>query len=622
MTGILAALVRIVFFVQFSQTPFAAHLFLDSAHYDRWAGQIRQGDWWGGPGVFFVEPGYAYLLAVVKACGGGITTIRLAQGVLGLGIALLTAALARRLSGSRSVALGAGVIAALYLPLIYFEGLVLKTTLEVFLTSLGLLLFILSAERPRPALTFITGAVAGLAVLIRSTCLPLAVLGAGWLWWSLRRVPSGRPWRSVVLLAAGLLPGLGLVGVRNHAVAGEWVFLPYNSGINFYIGNGRYADGAMGGVPFIRYDPQFEEGDARREAERRVGHPLPAAAVSGFWWSETWRDIRRSPMHWLGLLGKKFLLFWNRYELTDDVSFYFVRLFVPILRWPLPGFWLLGPVGLLALAAGVRYPDPAWRLTAGFIVIPLAGVMIFHFAERYRLAAVPMMIALGMAVLARIVARRKLPAAAAAAAGLGILLAALPNPVYPAGQDLANHHAMLGVAWKESGQSREALDEFRLALELKPADPANLFNLALAAETLEKNPARAETLYRRLLRLKPDHGEASSRLGHVLRQLGRHDEAGEAFCRAAALGFEPGPSFINAAAAFGQAKRYDRADDAVNRGLRLLPHDAHALEIQGNIRYAQGDIAGAGAAWQRSLQLQPDNPALQRNFQALPRAEK
>src|ERR1051325_6107868 len=144
----LALVVRFAYLWQFSHTPFARYLFLDSEYGDQWAETIAAGNWLGDRPYFF-EPGYAYLLAIVKLLGGKTTAVRLIQALLGVGTVLLTALLGRRLGGDRA-GIVAGVIAALYVTCIYYEGLVLKTTAEVFLGMLLLVLLISAVDRPRP----------------------------------------------------------------------------------------------------------------------------------------------------------------------------------------------------------------------------------------------------------------------------------------------------------------------------------------------------------------------------------------------------------------------------------------------------------------------------------------
>jgi Flp pilus assembly protein TadD len=64
--------------------------------------------------------------------------------------------------------------------------------------------------------------------------------------------------------------------------------------------------------------------------------------------------------------------------------------------------------------------------------------------------------------------------------------------------------------------------------EARPEDPRAHFGLALEYEKQERWDDVVRTL-RRYLDLTADEGNAYGRLGHALRQLGRDDEAREAY---------------------------------------------------------------------------------------------
>src|SRR5262249_27085771 len=112
------------------------------------------------------------------------------------------------------------------------------------------------------------------------------------------------------------------------------------------------------------------------------------------------------------------------------------------------------------------------------------------------------------------------------------------------------------------------------------------------------------------LRIRPDLGEAHFELGKVLDALKRGEEAAAEFDRSFTLDYKPAESLISKAAMLGRLKRFEEAQRAVDEGLKRKPDDARGWEVLGGIRYQQADRAGALAAWDRSLQLQPDNARL------------
>jgi len=615
--GVVALGIRLLFFFQFSQTPFAKHLFLDSEYYDQWATRIAGGDWLGDR-PFFFEPGYAYLLAFLKLAGGGIDVVRLIHALLGTATAVLTAFVARRLAGDGAGIL-AGLLAALYLPCIFYEGLVLKTTLEVFLGMSLLGLLFVANDRPSLALWGGIGLLIGLAGLVKGNFLVLLPGIALWSWSVHRRRAQSRPYLPAMMMLGGCIVGIAIPTVRNYAVSREWIPLVYESGYNFYIGNGPEADGARLAPSFVRAASKYEELDSNAEAVRRAGRQLTYSEISAFWWKETWKSIRDAPLRWLKLLGVKFLLFWNRYECSDNISLYFVREWVPLLRWPLPGWWLVGPLGLAGLAVALWKRDESWLLVAGYVVLLMLALISFKVVDRYRLAAAPAMLALGSAAVVQAwrERRRNGPVVGVAALAGVVLTNLLPNPVFPHGQNLANHFEMLGVCFADEGDAAAAIEQFRKAVAAAPDSRTAHYNLGRALHRLGPDTRAAEESVREAVRLDPGYGEAHCLLGDILLRRERSAEAAGSFLMAARLGFKPGSCFISAAGAFGRAERYEEAQQALDEGLRIQPDDPMGLEVLGNLRYVRGDLAGALEAWERSLSFKPENANLRTSVESL-----
>ena len=76
----------------------------------------------------------------------------------------------------------------------------------------------------------------------------------------------------------------------------------------------------------------------------------------------------------------------------------------------------------------------------------------------------------------------------------------------------------------------DRIDALRKLLESKPDDPRLRFGLALEYEKLARWEDAAAQL-RSYLDVAEDEGNAWGRLGHALRELGRDDEAREAYAR-------------------------------------------------------------------------------------------
>lgn len=164
-----AIVLRAVIAVQFVHSPFWGVYTLDTLYYRSWALRIAGGDWIGS-GVFEQGPLYAYLLAALyRVAGSGELPVLLLQMACGVATAALAFDVARRLYGA-GAALAAGLLAAVYGPLVLHECLTMKTFLEPLLVILALW-FLLRGDcrtpRSRARHVALTGMAIGAAVLVR-----------------------------------------------------------------------------------------------------------------------------------------------------------------------------------------------------------------------------------------------------------------------------------------------------------------------------------------------------------------------------------------------------------------------------------------------------------------------
>src|SRR5215510_12651971 len=132
-----ALLVRLLYLWQIREAPFFTLVMGDSKGYDEWARRIAAGDWIGTD-VFYQAPLYPYFMgAIYTVAGHDVLAVRVCQAVLGsISCGLLAHAAARLFSKRAGII--AGVMLALYPPAIFFDGLLQKTALDAFLTSLAI----------------------------------------------------------------------------------------------------------------------------------------------------------------------------------------------------------------------------------------------------------------------------------------------------------------------------------------------------------------------------------------------------------------------------------------------------------------------------------------------------
>jgi len=477
--------------VYFTQrfNPLSADLQLDAATYDRWARALAFGGD-AGPTALMQSPVYPWFLSLVyRAFGPALAAVRLVQAIIGTASCGLIMLAARRFFKSDAAALLAGLIAAFYAPLVFYEGILMPSTIIVFLNAL--FVAIMFAEgRPGAARILAAGVVLGIAAAANPPAFllfPFALLHLHFAGVPAGAAPVGAPppraagrfLRSSLVLAVGVGAAISPLTVRNALRTGEFIPLTTGAGINFYHGNNPEANGfyrvpvyrgmALGGTP--------EEQSVNMEAvaSRESGRTLSQTEVSNFWLRAGLEYIRGNPRAWASLVWRKFQFFWNAYERANIENFYFHRRFRGILSLPLLTFGVIAPLGLI----GVFLTSGRWKrlwLLYGGILAYLFTALVFYVLARYRLSVVVFLIPFAGAAVVELVAlarRRR-------AAELMLSLAALGALVFFSHMTLAkdtpggisNYHLRAGNAYVARGDTSRAEGEYRKALELNGENEA------------------------------------------------------------------------------------------------------------------------------------------------------
>ena len=360
----------------------------------------RMWERWLGPHAFYQDPLYAYALAAIYAMAGARPEpVVLWQALLGLGIVAFVFVLGCAL-WDRTVGLVAGIIAALYAPLIFYETTLLRGALQAFLAMAAVTLTTLGMQRTRRSWWALAGAAAGLAALAHATNLLLAAalaLYALSAWLRQRRdelsdvsalhrdPPTSSPSaarRAVLAYAAGFLLALAPLFARNVLVgAPPWTIGPAGAygAFNFISGHAIDSDPRMG-FPFSPSAARiFAATDARLLPVMRATlatHPTFAS--------------------WARRMGAKLLAFWDGWENADNINFYYFLLHSPFVATVGIRFALVAPLGVMGLALSGRraLSPPAAAVACGLI----AG-LVFFTSSRVRLTAAIALIPFAAAAL-------------------------------------------------------------------------------------------------------------------------------------------------------------------------------------------------------------------------------
>lgn len=495
----LALAVRLAHFWFVRTGPLASDFVPDLAPYLFQAEKMLAGEFWLRLPMV-MSPGYSLLiLPVLRLFGPDVPLLVLQNALLDAGTAVLAAALAARVAGpgrGRAAGLSAGFLYALCGPLVLYALLPLGEGPAMFCLLAALLLLADAPQQPRRA--WLAGALFGLAALMRPNLAPAGPLLA--LALPLPRTGPDSPHtrRQRALASARFLAALLLVlapfMAHNLALEGRASPFGFQGGFTLYSGNHPGASGVGDRLPGFSNVPFAVVAEARDEASRRMGQPLPLAEADAFWYAETGRFLAEHPAEALRLLGVKALLLLNSQGVDATINLGFSRRFSPVAAaLALPLGLLLG-LAVFGLARAARCPVAA--ALAATLCATAVLVVLFQVTPRYRVVLLPPLIVFAGAGLAALPGalrgpRRALAArllAASTLAALSLLpLGALAHKPGTEAQELlrlGRYYACTG----RSGQALEALDEARAL----GADGAELRLLRATAELLEELRAKGQ----------------------------------------------------------------------------------------------------------------------------------
>ena len=340
---LLGLIVRIAYAYSVHQYPFLQVPILDAASYLTWSQDIAHGNILGNR-AFFVEPLYAYILAFLRILTPHFTIIIIAfQTVCGSLLSMIVYKLGQKIF-NRDIGLIAGIITALYGPFVFYEFLILKTSFEVFMLALLLLLLLSVFEKASAQKVLALGIVLGLTIILKGNALIFLPLVIGSIGLSHQKSARSRfIW--IGLFLVGFFVIIAPVTIRNYVVSKDFVLTNYSIGMNLYQGNWWDTDGSLLQPPFMRADPKYEEIDSYGMAEAYKQKKLKPSEVSAFWMAKTFEEIRSNPSRWLSVMKNKILLLINRVEMSDNYDFRLHSTYVKILRF-LPSAWLIISLGL------------------------------------------------------------------------------------------------------------------------------------------------------------------------------------------------------------------------------------------------------------------------------------
>lgn len=630
---------------------------VDAATFDAEARGWSAGTW-PGPAPYWQAPLYSHVLGLLyQVFGWSWPVARLLNALLGAGTCVMTYALARRRLSEGAARLAFGIV-ALYGPLLYFEGQLLRETLSTFLLLGAVVLQdsrlelddarSLSSWRDRVS-WLAAGLLYGLAVDARENALVILPIALVTAFVAPRTHPVSRRRTSAALLAAGFL--LAVLPITWHNLRTSQAFVPISTsgGINFYLANNPRAEETLA----IRPGRDWNALTARPWREAGLVEP---AAQSSFFAREAMRWMTADPVGFLRGLAWKAARLFSAQEVKRNQDLYESRRGSRLLA---ALFWRLGPfgfpfgvVGPLAVAGFVllarRHGLWARRNWLLWITIAYAaGIILFFPSARHRIPLVPLLAVAAAAAVSALRNRteRTLTGSIALATLLLSLAAGERTKDRPAEQAFLRGTAL--ASWQRNS---EAERELLRAVEFEPTHAEAWADLAVLAgssgrldvahervgralrsdstfaeawsdlgsiEMAEGDTLRAIAAFEHALRLERDQVDACLGLARLQAARGSFEVALDRLEPALTAYPRRADLWLLRAGYLTQAGRRTEAVDAYRRHLALAPRSVEAWNNLGILLAVLGQRASAEQAFLRAIQLEPSHAAARANLERL-----
>ena len=580
-----AVLIRTVYLYEISGSPYFGAPFLDELYNLNKAQDFASGIFQGKE-AFFRAPLYAFLLGIfIRIFSVNFYLIRIFQHLLGACGTLATYFLARRMF-SKTQARIAGVLAACYAPLFFFEGEMLDIFLQFLLYPLILIQCLKTLKAQSVKNNLFLGILTGISALARPNIfifLPFLFLFYTVFW--LKK----RDWMGDVIFRLGFICAgmiLAIFPATLHNYKAEKRFIPIASygGINFYIGNNARADGFTARTARrMFYFGRYQDSVAmfsRQQAKQSLGKAdLNSAEISRFWFKRSLDWIIHNPVSWARLLLKKSVLFFNNHEIKNNKNIYFVTRYSRFLRFflafvPFSLIGSLGTVGLVMALMGKRKPEII--IPALFFGSYTLGVILFFVSARYRAPALTVLIPFAAFALTKMWDASGKRNQGILFAGMGgivlLMLFSFVDWYHVKPKNYSRDFWSVGNCYFEKGNLAMAEKHFLKALEIDPNYDEAMNNLGETLYAKEKY-AEALSVFKRLVKIHPEYVSGKNNLGAVYEKLMMYDRA-EFFYREAIKG-EPNHvrARVNLAEVLIKQGRKKEALKELNEALRRAPEE-------------------------------------------------
>jgi tetratricopeptide (TPR) repeat protein len=578
-------LVRFIYLVAYSRSPFFQVHIADALYHEQWARQILGGDIFSRKiqWALYKPPLYPYFIALSYLSSGNSNFLPMfLQVVMTAFSCLLLFQIGKRYFGALTSFVGA-LIYSFYFPSVYFSTEMEVPTVAVFLTLLSFTL-LLGDQR---ILSLVTSAVVFALSLL---ALPTNVLLLPLYGFMLAKKQGAMKRRTgkVALYCAIVLAAISPCILKNAIASDQLTFISANGGINLYIGNNEKYDETVYLQPGYAFEEFYDE-------PRRVGGVDSFADRDRYWYKKAFGFIQKHPGKEASLLLKKAALYFADYEIARNTDTYHAKANSIYRNVPFVPASLILATGLVGTFLAIRIRKNLELNT--FCILQALPCLIFFVTDRYRLPSMGIWALLSgffVASMANVISARAWRsgiAALAAAACIAIIsklnLFVLKNPEY-------RPHLNLGFIYETQTKYDRAIEEYSTALNLvkgtKPRDikiESELYARLGNVYMNSGNREAARTHFDEAVAVNPNSGPAYSYLGTLYDKEGQGDLAGKMFSRAIEINPWDAVSIHNFGLFYLNTGRFDAAAAKFKRVIELDPEDSGA---HNDLAYTYGEL--------------------------------
>ena len=615
--AIIPLLLRLLYIAQIASTPLFHGLAMDSEAYDSFALQMLKGNFVHQDSIY-LNPLYPVFLAIIYLIfGHSQFPVAVFQSVLDSSSCLIIYYIASTLF-TTPVGIIAAFFYAFYGIAIFYTGILLSPTIEIFSTLLLITSLLLAERKGWLGFFLISGIVLGTVTLLRPNIGLFLLFLPLWCWtslknkWGIRRSLQG-----IFLLLIGFFIVSSLITVRNYMIE-KRLSISSLGGINFYIGNNPKATGLFMCPYGISDSPIEEIKSSIYYAEKETGKKLTPSQASHYWLFKGLMFIKDNPLDALFLFLKKCALFWRKEEIPLNINYPLSRSFAPLLQLPLISFGIIAPLALLGIILSLRKKNSILLLTL-FTFSYMLSVILFFVSARYRLPIVPSLIIYSSYALIwymKKIRAKEINALAPSTLLLAVLFIFINKNFNCFKLHSESHYNNLAKIYYQQGEFDEAIVTLKEALAVAPRNAETHSNLGII---YRKQGLIEEAIkeYKEATALDYHCAEAHLNLGFVYDEKGLLDEAIAEFKNALAINPLLVEAYYSCGILYKRKGMLKEAMVNLNQALSLNPHLKEAHIYLGRIFEEKEMPHDAIAEYKKSLSIDSDYALAHNNLALL-----